>query len=83
MTMETTTQAGFSPSTFETLLDTRQEPEWSLELRRQAWDTFCELSWPSRSEELWARTELRAFRLDRYPSPWKRSRVNHSRPSPC
>ncbi len=67
--MTTTTQAGFSPSTFEALLDSRREPAWLVNLRRQAWDSFCELPWPDRGDEEWSRTDIRQLQLDRYALP--------------
>lgn len=54
-------------ATFEQFLQSRQEPSWLTELRQQAWQVFEESAWPSRKEEEWMRSDLRAFQLDRYP----------------
>ncbi len=64
--METTTQAGFSQQAFDAFLQTLHEPGWLLDARRQAWQTFCQLDWPTRGNEEWSRTDIRMFRLDRY-----------------
>ncbi len=60
---------GFTQEAFETFLSQRREPAWLSELRREAWTTFLELPLPDRTQEEWARTDIRAFRLDRFGIP--------------
>lgn len=67
--METTTQPGYTTSAFETLLANTNEPDWLSKLRRQAWQRFLELPWPNRSDEEWSRTDIRLFKLDKFPFP--------------
>lgn len=42
------------------------EPQWLTDLRAAAWNKFEQLDWPSRKEEDWMRSDLRAFKLDKY-----------------
>lgn len=58
--------AGFSEATVRALSAARQEPEWMLNLRLQAWQTFESLPWPKPSDEAWRRTRLTGFILDKY-----------------
>ncbi|MCC6166386.1 MAG: Fe-S cluster assembly protein SufD [Caldilineaceae bacterium] len=58
--------AGFSEATVRALSAARQEPEWVLNLRLQAWQTFESLPWPKPSDEAWRRTRLTGFILDKY-----------------
>ncbi len=62
----------FDQSTFDALIGSRREPEWSLELRRKAWQAFNEMDWPTRRSEEWSRTDIRQFRLDRFSPPLDR-----------
>lgn len=66
---DTTTQSRFSQEAFHAFLDTRQEPDWLLQLRRDAWDAFCEMDWPQRRDEEWMRTDIRLFKLEKYAMP--------------
>jgi Fe-S cluster assembly protein SufD len=60
---------GFSQEAFDSFLDSRDEPGWLLDMRRDAWTRFLELDMPSRKEEEWVRTDIRLFKLDRYRMP--------------
>ncbi len=64
--MEITTQAGFSQQAFEAFIASRDEPDWLIEARREAWNAYDQLAWPTRGDEEWSRTDIRMFRLDRY-----------------
>lgn len=57
---------GFTVESFEAFLAQRQEPEWLIALRRQAWEAFEKMPLPDRSYEEWMRTDIRGFRLDRF-----------------
>ena len=60
---------GFTQEAFDAFLAARNEPQWSLDRRREAWDAFQELDWPSRNSEEWMRTDIRTFRIDRFHLP--------------
>ena len=68
-TPETSAITGFTNETFATFLAARQEPAWLLEQRKLAWARFQEMSWPSRSEEEWIRTDTRLFKLNQFSLP--------------
>ncbi|MCR4414220.1 MAG: SufD family Fe-S cluster assembly protein, partial [Thermoguttaceae bacterium] len=59
-------QTGFTHEAFEAFLESRGEPAWLVELRRQAWNLFHALPTPDTRQEEWRRTDLRLFRLDRF-----------------
>jgi Fe-S cluster assembly protein SufD len=67
--MSTTTHRAYDRETFEAFLAAREEPDWIQRKRREAWESFAKLNWPSRDEEEWRRTDLRLFHLDRFPLP--------------
>lgn len=60
---------GFSPATFDAFLAARNEPGWLSEMRRRAWAQFQELGMPGRTDEDWARTDIRLFKFDRFGLP--------------
>jgi len=66
--MSTTTEAGFTQEAFEAFLAERREPDWLRRRRLEAWRRFEELPIPRGGEE-WRRTDLRAFRLQRFGLP--------------
>ena len=62
-------QLPFNDTGFEAFIESRRkanEPEWLLEMRRDAWQTFQELPWPSQRDEEWMRTDIRLFDLDKF-----------------
>lgn len=62
-------QTGFATESFEAFLDSRNEPAWLSDVRRAAWDRFQSLSLPDMKQEEWRRTDIRAFRLERFGLP--------------
>lgn len=60
---------GFSQQTFDAFLDSRREPGWLVDLRRDAWQAFQELPMPSRTDEEWMRTDIRTLKLQQYGIP--------------
>ncbi|WP_410050426.1 Fe-S cluster assembly protein SufD [Blastopirellula sp. J2-11] len=64
-----TDTAKFSASALDELIAKRQEPDWLVDLRRAAFETFCEKALPSRKEEEWMRTDIRTFHLDKFDPP--------------
>lgn len=65
----TLTPSAFDQQSFEEFLHARKEPAWSIQQRREAWQSFCEKEWPQRSEEEWIRTDIRLFKLNQYSLP--------------
>jgi len=69
MTTTTFLQPAFTEESFEAFLQTRDEPSWLVDQRRDAWQTYCELAWPERRDEEWIRTDIRLFKLENYAPP--------------
>jgi Fe-S cluster assembly protein SufD len=55
---------GFSADAVADLLSSRDEPEWMRERRQSAWQAFEQIPMPTRQDEEWRRTDLRALKLD-------------------
>src|SRR5262245_32774389 len=62
-------QAGFTQEAFDAFLADRDEPDWLVARRREAWQAFQEMPLPSRADEEWMRTDIRLFRSDRFSIP--------------
>jgi Fe-S cluster assembly protein SufD len=58
--------AGYSEATVAALSAARQEPEWMLALRLEAWRIFEQIPWPTATDEPWRRTRLTGFTLDKF-----------------
>ena len=56
----------FSEATVRALSAARNEPDWMLEFRLQAWRTFESLPWPKPTDEPWRRTRLTGFNLKNF-----------------
>ncbi len=69
MTTSSPATAGPSEAAFASFLKARDEPSWLQERRRQAFDLFRSLPWPTSRDEEWRRTDIRAFKLDRFTLP--------------
>lgn len=54
--------SGFTAEVFEAFLQTRDEPDWVTERRREAFDLFQRLAAADLDPEEWKRVQLRAFR---------------------
>lgn len=67
--LDTPTQIGFTPAGFEAFVESRREAGWIRDLRRQSWNIFNELRWPSRGHEEWSRTDIRLFQLEKFLPP--------------
>ena len=63
---QTTAAISFTDEGFQAFLQTRDEPDWLLEKRRQAWQVFNDLPWPSQRNEEWMRTDIRMFHLNKF-----------------
>jgi Fe-S cluster assembly protein SufD len=58
--------ANFSREAVVSLSRAKGEPQWVLDQRLAAWETFESLPMPSRTDEEWRRTDLRRLKLDRF-----------------
>jgi Fe-S cluster assembly protein SufD len=61
--------AGFTEAAFETFLKSRDEPAWLIARRREAFEAFRTLPWPTARDEEWRRTDIRALKLDAFAPP--------------
>ncbi len=66
---QTTAPPTITPEGFSAFLSSRDDPQWLTDIRNAAWECFLRLPMPSRADEEWMRTDIRLFRLDRYPLP--------------
>ena len=66
---------------FDAFLAQRAEPDWLRQRRRDAWQAFTEMPMPSRSEEEWMRTDIRAVQAGSL-RPAARAK-SHARRSRC
>ena len=56
----------FTDEGFQSFLASRNEPEWLTDQRKNAWNKFNDLPWPSNKDEEWMRTDIRLFKLDKF-----------------
>ncbi len=64
-----TTTGGFTETTFDAFLKSREEPSWLQERRRDAFTRFQAAPWPTLRDEEWRRTDIRALKLDTFAPP--------------
>jgi Fe-S cluster assembly protein SufD len=69
MTETTTSPLTFDSVGFDAFLQSRQEPDWLTNLRREAWQHADAMQWPERRHEEWIRTDIRAFQIGKFPLP--------------
>ncbi len=55
---------GIGPEAFEAFLETREEPEWLRQARREAWQILRETPKPGPNDEAWRRTDIRALAIE-------------------
>jgi Fe-S cluster assembly protein SufD len=56
----------FSDIGLDSLIEFYNEPAWVSERRREAWQAFRQMDWPSQKDEEWMRTDIRLFKLDKF-----------------
>lgn len=64
--MTTTTQQTFDAAGFEAFLSLRNEPDWLIKRRQEAFKQYQSMDWPARRSEEWMRTDVRLFKPDKY-----------------
>lgn len=65
----TATDLKFDAAGFEAFLASRNEPDWLIAQRREAFEHFQNMEWPQRRHEEWIRSDLRLFQLDKFRVP--------------
>jgi Fe-S cluster assembly protein SufD len=53
----------------DAFIESRNEPDWLVQLRREAWQHADAMNWPDRRDEEWIRTDIRTFQLQKYGLP--------------
>ena len=66
MTTVTENQKAFDEAGFQSFMENRSEPDWLSDLRRSAWQQFCQMGWPTNRDEEWMRTDIRLFKLNKF-----------------
>lgn len=56
----------FDRAGFDAFLESRDEPGWLVDHRRQMFDAAESMDWPARKHEEWIRTDVRAFQLHKF-----------------
>ncbi len=59
----------FDAAGFDSLIQSKDEPDWLRELRREAWEHADAMDFPDRRSEEWIRTDFRVFQLKKYGLP--------------
>ena len=67
--MSQTTLSSFDANGFDSFVADRQQPDWLLEMRREALQHAEAMQWPDRRQEEWIRTDIRTFQIDKYAAP--------------
>ncbi len=67
--MTTTALSTFDAAGFDAFINARDEPDWLIEMRREAWQHAEAMQWPERRHEEWIRTDIRAFQISKYGLP--------------
>jgi Fe-S cluster assembly protein SufD len=70
----------FDAATFEQFLKLSSGTTWLEQLRRESWERYTSMAWPSRSDEDWMRSDLRPFQLQRYSLPLEASQESIALP---
>lgn len=65
----TTTELAFDAAGFDSFIDSRNEPDWLLNIRREAWQHADAMAWPQRRAEEWIRTDIRTFQIKKFGVP--------------
>lgn len=63
---QTITQHNLDAAGFDSFLNSRSEPTWLTQMRRDAWEHAAAMAWPDRRHEEWIRTDIRMFQLTQY-----------------
>lgn len=64
-----TKQLSFDAVGFESFVASLTEPAWLKQRREAAWQQYEQMDWPDRKQEEWMRSDLRGFKLEKFPLP--------------
>lgn len=64
-----TTVENWNAEAFNEYVKQLNEPQWLVDLRREAFESFEQKDWPTRKEEEWMRTDIRGFSLKKFDPP--------------
>ncbi len=67
--MTTTALTTFDAAGFDAFVQSRDEPDWLIDLRRESWQHAEAMQWPARRHEEWIRTDIRAFQINKFGLP--------------
>jgi len=67
--MTQTTLTTFDAAGFDAFIQSRDEPSWLVDMRREAWQHAEAMQWPERRHEEWIRTDIRAFQINKFGLP--------------
>jgi Fe-S cluster assembly protein SufD len=70
----------FDAASFEQFLKLSGGTTWLEQLRRESWDRYTSMPWPSRGDDDWMRSALRPFQLQRYSLPLEASQESTALP---
>ena len=71
--------AGFTATTFDAFLASRNEPDWLRDRRREAFAQFVDSPMPTLRDEEWRRTDIRAFKIATFAPPMTHAPSEESR----
>jgi len=54
---------------FDNWMQQLDEPDWLVQLRKDSFEKFESMNWPTRKEEEWMRTDIRGFKLAKFQPP--------------
>ena len=67
--MTQTAISSFDTAGFDAFIESRSEPDWLIQTRREAWGHAEAMQWPERREEEWIRTDIRTFQINKFGAP--------------
>jgi Fe-S cluster assembly protein SufD len=67
--MTQATLSAFDATGFDSFIESRDEPDWLREMRREAWRHAEAMDWPERRHEEWIRTDIRTFQINKFAPP--------------
>ena len=67
--MTQATLPSFDATGFDSFISSRDEPDWLISMRREAWQHAEAMQWPERRHEEWIRTDIRTFQIKKFHLP--------------